>query len=353
MIAAGFKPRNKVLDSKGREVYDWNAVRKGFTSSINEVIKELWPDGSVTRESLGIVAKARAMLYINGQVYPVSFDSKEELARIKVTDMIIVEKEGVTDVLLYAAQKYRIALVATAGKFVDYVKDLMKLAHTLGRINVCVLTDYDIAGINMWREANEKMGINIKRIGITKDIIRWLQENGYPDMRLEDVEEEYAPNPKLFRNEDDSYLQVKRIELDSIIQKVGPEAFWKYIVHQLETEFPAPRDYRDIMPEPKPEDYYPDEINEFNEYLAKIHEQAYASKWEEIKQSQLKQVNGLLQVDEKKNEIDESLKPIVQGNEGIQKIISTLKELRESGELPGLKENDKKHTSSKNGENTL
>jgi hypothetical protein len=83
MIAARFKPRNKVLDSKGREVYDWNAVRKGFTGSINEVIKELWPDGSVTRESLGIVAKARAMLYINGQVYPVSFDSKEELARIK------------------------------------------------------------------------------------------------------------------------------------------------------------------------------------------------------------------------------------------------------------------------------
>ena len=60
-----------------------------------------------------------------------AFDSKEELARIKVTDMIIVEKEGITDVLLEAAQKYRIALVATAGHFVDYVKDLMKLAHEL------------------------------------------------------------------------------------------------------------------------------------------------------------------------------------------------------------------------------
>jgi hypothetical protein len=93
MIAAGFRPRKKVIDGKGRAIYDWNTVRKGFTSSINKVIKELWPDGSVTRESLGIVAKARAMLYINGQVYPVSFDSKEELARIKVTDMIIVEKE--------------------------------------------------------------------------------------------------------------------------------------------------------------------------------------------------------------------------------------------------------------------
>ena len=79
MIAAGFRPRKKVIDGKGRAIYDWNTVRKGFTSSINKVIKELWPDGSVTRESLGIVAKARAMLYINGQVYPVSFDSKEEL----------------------------------------------------------------------------------------------------------------------------------------------------------------------------------------------------------------------------------------------------------------------------------
>src|SRR5918911_5647035 len=218
MIAARFRPRNKVMDSKGRKIHDWNSVRKGFTSSINEVIKELWPDGSVTRESLGIVAKARAMLYINGQVYPVSFDSKEELARIKVTDMVIVEKEGVTDVLLDAAQKYRIALVATAGHFTEYVTDLMRLASEVGRINVCVLTDYDIDGINMWRNANEKMGINIKRIGITQDVVKWLKKNGYADIRLEDVEEEYAPDPKPFRSEDDSYLQTKRMEPDSIIQ---------------------------------------------------------------------------------------------------------------------------------------
>ncbi len=340
MISAGFKPRNKVTDSKGREIYDWNTVRKGFTSSINKVIKELWPDGSVTRESLGIVAKARAMLYINGRVYPVSFDSKEELARIKVTDMIIVEKEGITDVLLDAAQKYRIALVATAGHFVDYVTDLMRLAHEAGRINVCVLTDFDIDGINMWRRANEKMRINIKRIGISQDVVKWLQDNGYDDdIDLEDVEEEYAPNPKLFREEDDPYLQEKRIELDSIIQKVGPEVFWKYIVHQLETDFPGPRDYRGIVPEPKPQDYYPDKINEFLEYITKYTKQVYTSKWEEIKESQLKEVKGLLQVDDKKDEIDESLRYIVQEEDkSIQKIIAKLEELRESGELPGIED---------------
>ena len=76
-------------------------------------------------------------------------------------------------------------------------------------------------------------------------VVKWLQENGYADIRLEDVEEEYAPNPKLFRSQDDLYLQTKRIELDSIIQKVGPEASWKYIVHRLEAQFPGPRDYRD------------------------------------------------------------------------------------------------------------
>ena len=339
MIAAGFKPRNKVTDSKGREIYDWNTVRKGFTSSINKVIKELWPDGSVTRESLGIVAKARAMLYINGQVYPVSFDSKEELARIKVTDMIIVEKEGITDVLLDAAQKYRIALVATAGHFVDYVTDLMRLAHEAGHINVCVLTDYDIDGINMWRIANEKMRISIKRIGITQDIVRWLQQNGHDDIDLEDVEEEYTPNPKLLRDGDDPYLQEKRIELDSIIQKVGPKAFWKYIVHQLETEFPGPRDYREIVPEPDPEDYYPDKLNEFLEYIATYTKQVYTPKWEQIKESDLKDVKGLLQVDDKKDEIDESLRPIVQEEDkGIQKIIAKLEELRESGELPEVEQ---------------
>ena len=339
MIAAGFKPRNKGTDSKGREIYDWNTTREGFTESIRDVIAELWPDGSVTRESLGIVAKARAMLYIGGNVYPVTFDSIEELATLKITDMIIVEKEGITDVLLYVAQKYRIALVATAGHFVDYVTDLMRLAHRLGHINVCVLTDYDIDGINMWRRANEKMNIQIKRIGITKDVVEWLQENGY-DINLEDVEEEYNPNLKLFRDEDDQYLQEKRIELDSIIQKVGAEAFWKYIVYQLETEFPAPRDYREIVPEPEPEDFYSDEINEFWKYIAKIYKQAYTPKWEEIKESELKQVKGLLQVDDKKNEIGETLRPIVHADESIQKIIARLEELRKSGELPEVKDNE-------------
>jgi len=96
-----------------------------------------------------------------------------------------------------------------------------------------------------------------------------------------------SPKLTLFRDRDDPYLEDKRIELDSIIQKVGSESFWKYVVHKLETEFPAPRDYREIVPEPKPEDYYPEKIKKFLEYIEKSTIQAYASKLEEIKESEL------------------------------------------------------------------
>ena len=57
---------------------------------------------------------------------------------------------------------------------------------------------------------------------------------------------------------------------------------------------------------------YPDKINEFLEYIATYTKQVYTPKWEEIKESELSEVKGLLQVDDKKDEIDESLKPIVQ-----------------------------------------
>ena len=73
--------------------------------------------------------------------------------------------------------------------------------------------------------------------------------------------------------------------------------------------------------------------------MQNISNKSYTPKWEEIKESQLKEVKGLLHVDSKKDEIDESLRHIVQEEyKGIQKIIAKLEELRESGELPELEE---------------
>ena len=146
-----------------------------------------------------------------------------------------------------------------------------------------------------------------------------------------------SPKLTLFRDRDDPYLEDKRIELDSIIQKVGSESFWKYVVHKLETEFPAPRDYREIVPEPKPEDYYPDKINEFLKRIINIPNKSILQSGKRLKNHNLKK----LQVDDKKEEIDESLRHIVQEEDkGIQKIIAKLEELGESIELPELNEEE-------------
>ena len=47
------------------------------------------------------------------------------------------------------------------------------------------------------------------------------------------------------------------------------------------------------MPEPKPEDYYPDKINDHLEYIAKYVKRVYIPKWEEIRESQLKEVKRI------------------------------------------------------------
>ena len=80
---------------------------------------------------------------------------------------------------------------------------------------------------------------------------------------------------------------------------------------------------------------------QFLKRIAKYTKQVYTPKWQEIKESQLKEVKGLLQVDDKKDEIDESLRHIVQEEDkGIQKIIAKLEELGESIELPELNEEE-------------
>lgn len=205
----------------------------------------------------------------------------------------------------------------------------MRLAVKAG-LNVWILTDYDIHGINIWRNAK----IKIKRLGIGRDTIKWLQENGYPNLTEGDVEEEYSPNPKLFRSNDDPYLLTKRIELDSIIEKVGANAFWKYLIHQLNVEFPGKRDYREIVPKPNARTYFTDEMNDLLYYMEERTESAYHNKWIKIRDEELVNVAGLMDVDDKIISNDKMLKPIVQSDEGIKAISSILKRLIESGDLP-------------------
>ncbi len=325
LIDAGFVPRK-----------DWGTTRRSLTGDIKQTIEDLWPRHKrITREYLGIVAKARAVIYFRGREIPITADNVEELASIGTTELVVVEKEGITDVLLEHAAKYSIALVATAGKLVEYAKDLIESAHNNG-INVSTLYDDDLSG----REAPDVLkerGLEIPRLGIDKSTVKWLQENGYPELTEEKVLEEYTPERR-YEWIYDEYLKTHRIELDSIVAAVGAEGLWKYITHRLEEIFPEPRDYTGVIDGPEPENYYPDEINELLDYLRNYTEIAYSDKWQRIKDEELAKVKGLLQTDDKKRKIDKELEDTVTENKAMKLIVSKIKELMESSGLPDIED---------------
>ena len=152
--------------------------------------------------------------------------------------------------------------------------------------------------------------------------------------------EEYTPEyRKIWKY--DEYLQTYRIELDSIVAAVGAEALWKYIVHRLEEVFTEPRDYTNVIDEPEPQDYYPDEMTEIMDYLNEFVKFAYSDKWKTIQDDELAEVKGLLQTEETKKDIREKLQNTVAEDKGIKEIVRKLKELIESGALPGIPQDNK------------
>ena len=75
--------------------------------------------------------------------------------------MIIIEKEGVADALFEFADEHKVALVFTRGRFVNYVKELIQEASARGitNVNIWVLTDYDVDGVEIANEARNIPGL--------------------------------------------------------------------------------------------------------------------------------------------------------------------------------------------------
>ena len=284
MIANGFEPPKS-----------WGKTREYLVEYIPKAIKELWPGQNITREDLGIIAGARAVMHFDGHEDPVSKDNIVRLAQTATTDMIIIEKEGVADALFEFADEYKVAVVFTRGRFVNYVKELIKEASDRGitNVNIWVVTDYDIDGVEIAKEAKK-----IPRIGIDRSTVRWLQQNGYPDLKLKDVEEDHESRDAQ-RRTNDKYLWNKRIEIDAILAQVGGESLWKYFMHQITTKEPI-RDYTPIIEQPEVEDIYPEDVR-----LALDNGRDFANgfvekDWKKIVDEELKEVKNKSAKDRRK-----------------------------------------------------
>ncbi len=291
MIKDGFKPRK-----------DWGKTRKSMVGDIRRICAELsalpvkyggWGH-KVTREDLGIIAKARAMMLYNGQVYPVSIDNVLALAK-KGVAIVVIEKEGLAEVLKYEAQKYGVALVHTGGRFTDYTLDLIEEAKTVTPY-VVTLTDYDVYGM----QTSAATETETVRIGIDMETIEWLKLNGYPNLRKEDVDQEYTPKIET----DDEYLQHHRIELDSIQQLIGAEVFWKFVMYRLE-ELAKKEDTEkgfnyidsEVIKRPESDKIYPEVIVKLLEKLENYAQDITKDTWDEIAEP-LKDTKELVSIEQ-------------------------------------------------------
>jgi hypothetical protein len=210
--------------------------RKSFTAAIRAECEKL----GFKRHELGIKAADRAQLYFRGSVHDVGLEELEDLAKLG-TDIIFIEKEGACEVLSPVNHE-GIALLNSRGFAVEYATELMQLAQTK-RCNLAMLTDLDASGLLM----AEKLS-GIPRIGISIDTLVQL------GLRRQSVEETYKPprnhldglrkSDLVFRQGAElfSYIQSKRIEIDSVLAEVSPETFWQYLLHELRRIYPS-RDY--------------------------------------------------------------------------------------------------------------
>ncbi len=232
MMADGFEPRIR-----------WSTTMDSITNMISERCKMLWPDENIDREYLGIYAKARAMFYYRGRTTPIDFNAIEELASEAAVN-IVMEKEGLPAVLAPYADKYRIALISTQGRFVDYVKRFVSSVIDVAAVVVTILDD-DRVGREM---ANSTRAINI---GVNKDTVEWLRKNGSPSLSVEKVQEK------------DPSTGEYRIEIDSILAEVGAEGLWKWIKYEIE----KPLDLQKSIDMPANEVLYAKEIADSFTYV--------------------------------------------------------------------------------------
>jgi hypothetical protein len=268
------------------------AIKKGTRKYVKRLIRELCEEAGVTRESLGIIAAPRCTMYFDGRWTSVTFEKIEELAGMG-TDIVFIEKLDIVRVLGKYASGYGVALVNSEGHLVEYGKDLIKAANASGA-NLGIFTDDDRHGHMI---ADEAPG-EIVRLGVDDEMLQHfgLSKGG------------------------------RNTKIDGILNAVGGEALWEYLKGRLEEEY-STRDYTRVISKPDLSKHDPEAIKNIRDIIYKYRESITADKWDEI-ESKLTEVNGFINVDEKRDEIEEELGRIVEADTLLKELASKLADVK-------------------------
>ncbi len=292
------------------------STRSNFTALIRIICDEVL---RVNMEEIGIFAADRAQIHFQGHWYDVGFDELHSL-KLKGTDLIIIEKEGIAEVLAPYADKIGVALLFTRGFATKYVRDLSELAKNAG-CNVVVLSDYDDSGMLLASK------LVVSRIGIDPKTLEYF------NLKREEVEEKYTPKNHLSSiedlvNEDEfDYLSGKRIEINSVKTKVGTKKLWEWIIDRLREIFPN-RNYNRAIEVPTV--VKPDNLKEL---YAKIENriESYIEPEYEKEVEELTAIVGFIEnVPQKRIDIERAFKELVINNSKYQDLIQKFNKLVES-----------------------
>jgi hypothetical protein len=245
------------------------------------------------------------------------------------TDLLVIEKEGVAEVLSPFAEKMGIALLNTRGFLTEYAAMLSSLSKQQG-CNVAILTDFDVSGLLLAKKVPD-----IYRIGIDIDTLEYLRlDSG-------EVEEEYTPDNNHIKpleeiavlecdDDLDEYLNFvthKRIEIDSVLAKVGSKRFWDFLVGRLNEKF-STRNYNRAITIPK--HILPTVLEELVELSAEKVASFLKPEYEKITK-ELAQIYGFITVDikVKEEEIVKRLKDKIESDKDLKSFIEKIKDMKE------------------------
>lgn len=310
-------------------------TRKYITSIIKEICHSL-DESHPSREYLGIIASARATMFYRGRWYSVDWNRINELAQ-KGTDVIFIEKKGVVDQLAHFASKYGIALVNTVGHLTNYAKELIEVASK-SAAHVFILTDYDAYGIMI---AYTIRSDKIHRIGVDREMLEYLQLSD-ADVADGGVSQPYKPRENAIKPvrgfarfyeqegvkkykhiyDDLSFIEERKIELDSVIAKVGAAKFWEYLERKILQIAPR-RNVNRAAEEPDTIEVYPDYFSESLIHLKEIAEYKIKREREKIRAEQA-DTEGLTDIREKELANKNRLKEILTKDPQMQNIGSKL-----------------------------
>jgi hypothetical protein len=195
----------------------------------------------------------------------------------------------------------------------------MKAAERSGA-HVAIMTDYDLTGVHIALLCN-----GIPWIGVDNSTLEYFDLNrddlavDATNLRLVNTVEELTRVDGRFKDVDIDFLENKRVEIDAILSQVGGERLWEFIQRKLTELYPT-RNYNRAIELPAVETLYrkpvQDHLTFINEYYSKL----IAPKVKEITKS-LSKVTGMIDIDEKQEEIQDELQKIVDADDGVKSIM--------------------------------